>query len=134
MPSPSSVDLICVDPARVREFWPYAGPLIRAATRRLTLFEQIERSVLAGDQLLWIIWSGTRIEAAATTHLSDGVCTITACSGKGMKDWLPTFSRIQRYAMNEGCSVRIQGREGWKRALKRAGIRVESILFVEREP
>jgi hypothetical protein len=96
------------------------------------LFEQIERSVLAGDQLLWIIWDGKQISAAATTHLSDGVCTITTCSGKDMKDWLPAFSRIQQYAKDESCSVRIQGREGWKRALKRSGISVESILFVER--
>lgn len=132
MPTPSKVDLVCVDPARVRELWPYAGPLIRAATRRLTLFEQIERSVLVGDQLLWIIWNGKQITAAATTHLSDGACTITACGGSSMKSWLPAFSQIQQYAKDEGCSVRIQGREGWKRALKRSGIRVESILFVER--
>jgi len=130
----SLAELICVDPARIREFWPYAGPLVRAATRLLSLFEQIERSALAGDQLLWMIWDGEQIRATATTHLSEGVCTVTSCSGDGMKEWLSTFSQIQQYAKDEGCSVRIQGRSGWKRALERAGIDVASILFVEREP
>jgi len=107
--------------------------MVRAATRRLSLFEQIERSVLVGDQLLWIIWDGSAIRATATTHLSKGVCTVTSCSGEGMKDWLSEFSKIQKYAKDEGCSLRIQGRNGWKRALKRVGIQVESIRFVERE-
>lgn len=129
---PSSADGFCVDPKRVREFWPYAGPLIRAATRRLSLFEQIERSVLVGDQFLWVAWDGNQIKAAATTHLSDGVCTITACGGNGMKTWLPAFGLIQKYAKDERCSVRIPGRKGWKRALKRSGVDVDSIIFVER--
>jgi len=98
----------------------------------LKLFEQIERSVLAGDQLLWIIWSGEKIKAAATTHLSNGVCTVTACSGEEMNEWISDFARIQDYAKNEGCTVRIQGRNGWKRALKSAGICVDSIAFDER--
>lgn len=130
---PSTVDPICVDPARIREFWPYAGPMVRSATRRLSLFEEIERSVLIGDQLLWIIWDGIKIRATATTHLSQGVCTVTTCSGDGMNDWLlPAFRQINQYAKNEGCSLRIQGRQGWKRVLERAGVRVDSIDFVER--
>ena len=80
-----------------------------------------------------MIWDGIKIKAVATTHLSEGVCTITACSGSEMNEWLPFFSQIQKYATDEGCTVRIQGREGWKRALRLAGICVESIVFVERE-
>lgn len=105
---------------------------MRSATRLLSLFEQIERSVLDGDQLLWIIWDGKQIRATATTHLSEGVCTVTSCSGEGMKEWLSTFSQIQKYARDEGCTVRIPGRSGWKRALEQAGIDVSSIIFVER--
>ena len=126
------VDLVCVDPERVREFWPYAGPMIRQATRQLSLYEQIERSVLTGDQLLWLAWDGA-IKSAATTHLADHVCTVTACSGDDMERWLPCFAGIQKYAESEGCRVRIQGRPGWKRALAKAGIDVGSIVFVERE-
>jgi hypothetical protein len=49
-----------------------------------------------------------------------------------MKDWLSVFSQIQKYAEAEGCSVRIEGRAGWKRALKRYGICVDKIAFDER--
>ena len=53
---PSSVELICVDPARVHEIWPLAEPLLRGAIARtgLSAFCEIEREILCGDALLWL--------------------------------------------------------------------------------
>lgn len=121
--------LICVDPVRVSEFWPYAGPLIRAAVEQtnLSIFEDIEKQVLAGEQLLWLAWSG-QIEAAATTHLCRNVCTLTACSGHQRERWLPLFEVIEKYAKDEGChTMRIYGRKGWQRVLD--GYRVEHVVL-----
>ncbi|WP_080586202.1 hypothetical protein [Bradyrhizobium elkanii] len=121
--------LICVDPARVAEFWPFAGPLIRAAIERtgLSEFEDIEKQVLAGEQLLWLAWS-EQIEAAATTHLSRNVCTLTACSGHQRERWLPLFGAIEQYAKNEGAKImRIYGRKGWERVLD--GYRAEYVIL-----
>lgn len=121
--------LICVDPARVGQFWPYAGPMIRVAIERTRLseFEDIERQVLAGEQLLWLAWSD-HIEAAATTHLTRGVCTLTACSGHQRERWLPLFEAIEKYAKDEGCStMRIYGRKGWERVLD--GYRAEYVIL-----
>lgn len=121
--------LVCVDPARVGEFWPFAAPMIRAAIERtnLSAFEDIEREVLGGEQLLWLAWSD-RIEAAATTHLSHGICTLTACSGHHRQRWLPLFETIEKYAKDEGCSaMRIFGRRGWERVLD--GYRVEHVIL-----
>lgn len=121
--------LICVDPARVAEFWPYAGPLIRSAIERTNLsdYADIERQVLSGQQLLWLAWSD-HIEAAATTHLARGVCTLTACSGHQRERWLPLFEAIEKYAKDEGChTMRIFGRRGWERVLD--GYRVEHVVL-----
>lgn len=125
----SSADLFCVPPYQVSEFWPYAGPLIRAAIERtdLSTFEDTERDVLEGKQLLWLAWSG-KIEAAATTHLSNNVCTIVACSGHERERWLHLFEKIETYAKNEGCRcIRIFGRKGWERVLD--GYRVEHVVL-----
>lgn len=89
----------------------------------LTKFAQIEQDVLAGKALLWIGWDGWEIVAAVVTQLvetdADKVCTIVACGGFGMRDWLPLIDRLEQYARDEGCGVmRIFGRKGWARVLK----------------
>ena len=112
--------LVCVPPAEVTQIWPYAGGMIRAAIERtdLSAFEDIEKAVLDGDQLLWIAVSD-HIEAAATTHLSRNICTLTACSGHQRERWLPLLSKIEAYAKAEDCkALRLYGRPGWQRVLK----------------
>lgn len=124
-----SVDLICADPKEVALVWPYAGPMIRVAIERTDLsdFTDIEKDVLAGDQLLWLAISD-HIEAAATTQLSRNVCTLTACSGHQRERWLPLFARIEKYAKDEGCrAMRIYGRPGWERVLD--GYRREYVIL-----
>jgi len=112
-------DLICVDPKRIHEFWPHARELVLSALRRTGLSDpmDLEYDVLNGDQLLWLAFDGT-IKAAATSHMTNNVCVITACGGENMREWLPLFSHIEQYARNEGCRcVRIFGRKGWLRVL-----------------
>src|SRR4051812_24620338 len=109
---PLACELICIDPEKVFDFWPHARGLIKSAVdaTELSSFEDIEHQVLNGEQLLWLAWSD-KIEAAATTHLSRGVCTIVACAGHQRERWLPLFDQIETYAKNEGCRcVRIFGR------------------------
>lgn len=125
----STADLVCVDPEQIFEFWPHARGLIQSAIEATNLsdFKDIEDQVLSGDQLLWLAWSG-KIEAAATTHLSRGVCTLTACAGHHRERWMPLFSKIEEYAKNENCStMRIFGRRGWERVL--TGYHVEHVVL-----
>jgi hypothetical protein len=119
------VELICVDPKRVHEFWPYASEMIRSAIRRTNLSHtsDTEYEILSGDGLLWLAWNGEKIEAAASTHLidtdADKICVLTACGGENMHHWLPLLMKIEQYAKDEGCKcVRIFGRKGWLRILK----------------
>src|SRR4051812_6979599 len=124
-----SVDLLCVSPHDVVKVWPLASGLIRAAIERTDLsdFADIEKDVLAGDQLLWLAISD-HVEAAATTHLSRGVCTLVACSGHERERWLPLFATIEKYAKNEGChTMRLYGRKGWERVLN--GYRAEHVIL-----
>ncbi|MDE5451333.1 hypothetical protein GWE18_00385 [Bradyrhizobium sp. CSA112] len=126
---PSTASLVCVDPEQIFEFWPHARGLIKAAidATNLSDFADIESDVLEGKQLLWLAWSD-HIEAAATTHLSRGVCTLTACSGHQRERWLPLFARIEKYAKDESCrAMRIIGRPGWERVLD--GYRREFVIL-----
>jgi hypothetical protein len=125
-----SVELICVAPDRVHEFWPHVSDLIHRAIRRTNLShsQDIDFDVLNGDGLLWIAWNGSSVEAAATTSLietdAEKVCVLTACGGEDMGRWLGLLSQIEDYAKAEGCSrVRIFGRKGWVRVLERYRIR-----------
>ena len=122
------IDLVCVDPKNVHDIWPQASGLIKAAIERTGLsdFAEVEAQVLKGDQLLWLALSD-HIEAAATTHLSRGVCTLVACSGHHMDRWLPLLAEIEKYARAEGCKMRIYGRLGWQRVLK--NYRVEHVIL-----
>jgi hypothetical protein len=133
----SPPDLFCVNPEQIFDFWPHARGLIKSAIDATDLsdFADIEHQVLNGDQLLWLAWSG-KIEAAATTHLSRNVCTLTALAsdkpGHGEPLWRragmwPLFERIEQYARNEGCKMRIYGRPGWQRVLD--GYKIEHVIL-----
>ncbi len=103
--------------------------MIRSAIERTGLsdFADVEKDVLEGRQLLWLVISD-KIEAAGTTHLSRGVCTITACGGHLMDRWVSLHKRIEKYAKDEGCrAVRIYGRPGWERVLD--GYRREFVVL-----
>jgi hypothetical protein len=120
---PPSAELVCVDPARVAEFWPHVRPLIEAAMRRgdLDAFAPVEAAVLQGRALLWLAWSN-KIEAAAITQIAQSewrkVVEIVACGGRDMSNWLPLIAGIEQYARAEGATaVRIVGRKGWARTL-----------------
>ena len=127
------VELVCVDPKIVDQFWPHASKLIQTAVERTGLceFKDIESQVLSGSQLLWLAWSGS-IEAAATTELVEIngrlVCVLTACGGHQRERWLPLLAKIEQFAKDEGCScLRIFGRRGWERVLN--DYRVEHIIL-----
>ena len=120
----------------MHQIWPQARGLIRAAIEQTDLsdFEDIEKQILSGDQLLWLAISD-RVEAAATTHLiktrGKPVLVVTAVSGSQRERWLPLRHRIENYAKAEGCScVRLYGRKGWERELK--DYRVEHVIMEKR--
>jgi len=123
-------DLICVDPKQIDLFWPHVKHLIRAAIERtgLSRFEDIEKSILGGEQLVWVAWGSGNIEAAASTQLVNGACEIVACAGEQRERWLSLISKIEEYAKAEGCRcMRIIGREGWERVLD--GYRREYVVL-----
>jgi hypothetical protein len=129
-------ELVCVDPARIREVWPHARDKIKLAieTTALSAFEDIEDGILSGEQLLWLAWDGNEILAAAATHITkplSKVCTLTACAGNERDRWLPLMEKIEQYAIDEGCSsMRIYGRKGWERVL--TGYKAQHVILEKR--
>lgn len=129
-----SCELVCVDPKQVHEFWPHARSLVKAAIDHTGLsdFDAVECDVLRGDQLLWLAWSGTAIEAAATTKLikigSHKICLLVACSGHHRERWMALLEQLERYARDEDCkAMRLYGRKGWERELP--GYRVANVVM-----
>lgn len=126
---PSRAELICVDPKRVAEFWPYVKTMIRrAAMRGGGDYAQIKNDLLNGLDLLWIAFDGEKIIAAATTSLATigerKICIIAACGGAGWGRFGHLIESLEDYAKNEGCvAMRIYGRIGWQRLLKGYGVR-----------
>ncbi len=128
-----SVDLVCVHPLDIVKVWPLARGLIKSAIDRtgLSEFEQVERQVMSGDQLLWLALSD-HVEAAATTHLvkTSGrpILIVTACAGTQRERWIGLRQKVEAYARAEGCSrVRLYGRRGWERVLP--DYRVEYVIM-----
>lgn len=130
---PFMAELVCVDPKQIREFWPHARELVKAAIDHTGLndFDAVECDVLRGDQLLWLAWNGS-IEAAATTKLikigERKICILVACSGHHRERWMPLLEKIETYARAEGCeAMRLYGRKGWERVL--TDYRVEHVIM-----
>lgn len=117
--------LLCVDPAKIDQFWPHVAPLIeRAFASGLgdDNPETVKFELVVGDALLWIVWDGRHLIAAATTKLmqtpTKKLCVVTSCAGKELKRFLPYLHDLEKYAMDEGCDVmRVMGRRGWQRVL-----------------
>lgn len=107
------------------DVWPHVKEHLFSAVRRTDLSHtvDIERDILEGDGLLWLICDGRKIEAAGATLLvrtdKHLVCLITALGGANREKWLPLLSQIEDWARAEGAAlVRIMGRPGWGRVLK----------------
>jgi len=130
----TTVELVCVPPDQVLQFWPSVRDLIARAVRRTGLnhIADVEAETLHGDGLLWLACDGATIRAAATTVLArtdtELVCILTACGGERMREWLPLLAKIEAYARAEGCGgFRIYGRKGWAPVLD--GYRVEHVIL-----
>lgn len=82
-------------------------------------FEITEEAVLRGEFLLWVGYDLERIHLALVTQVTpDGVCTIVAFGGTGMKKFMRFLRQIEFYHRNIGCkAMRIIGRKGWSRVL-----------------
>jgi hypothetical protein len=117
--------LVCVDPAHVDQIWPHVHLLLQGAylgRQRDDTIEAIGNDVKAGHSLLWIVWDGTGILAAATTKVMQmvtrKVLRVECCAGKEVHRWIAVLREIETYGKREGCEVcRIEGREGWKKLL-----------------
>jgi len=108
-----------VRPEEIPVVWPHVRFKLQRAIERVGLDRFDEEAVFDGRHLLWAAYDLEGVHAACTTALDvDGICTIVACGGKKMKQFLPLLSHIEFYYRNQGCkAMRIIGRRGWSRVL-----------------
>lgn len=115
-------ETLCVTPGRIEEIWPHIEPWFAKAVAQCGdwTVDAIREGVGAERMLLWILWDGEALKAAAVTQLiivpRGKVCTVVACGGSAAGSWKSAISPIEKYAKEEGCvSMRIQGRVAWTR-------------------
>lgn len=114
---------LCVDPAQVHKVWPLVWHLIRAAMNKGggCDFAEMERSILAGEKLLWVAADEATLWAAVITGLhiqqDHKFCMIWAAGGHERERWHSIMKvAIEKFAKDEGCkTIRISGRRGWAR-------------------
>ena len=113
---------VCVDPAKINEFWPHVSHFIKAACEYGDdTFETTEKDVLSGGALLWLaIQDSNKVLGAAVSKIWKSpkykICSVLAVGGQDLHEWKDCLKAIETYAKNEECDlVRLSGREGWKR-------------------
>jgi hypothetical protein len=116
--------LVCVPPDQIGAIWPHAAPFIERpfAKRGDDTPESIRADIEAGHALLWIVWDGSALIAAAVTRIMSTVrrrvLRIVCCAGNDVHRWIHLIKELEAYGKREGCDVcRVEGREGWKTML-----------------
>jgi hypothetical protein len=118
------LNLVCVDPARIKEVWPIIRGGVRSALTNGVggLFSQTESDILSGISIVWLAVEGKDIRGVLVTDLvktdSGLQCVIASLHGDNMRDWIGFLPEIEQFARKEGCtSIRMTGRKSWARVL-----------------
>lgn len=114
--------LVCVEPAKIDAIWPHVAVFIHTAYWTGIgddTPESLKIRLDEGRALLWIVWDGKGILAAAVTEIvqvpARKLCMITACAGRELHRWRHFIANLEAYAKTQGCDVmRVHGRVGWK--------------------
>jgi hypothetical protein len=120
-----SAEIVCVHPSEVEKYWPTVAPWIKRAMERgdLGRFDVVEADVKSAQAILWVAFVNRDLASSAVTQIEhtekSKVCTVLACGGSGVNNWIQLLELIETYARNYGCDlVRFMGRKGWARILK----------------
>lgn len=133
--------LVCIDPEKINLIWPQVSHFIHAAFVT-GLGDDTPETVKADLDnkmaLLWVVWDGKGLIAAATTKLmvqpnGRKQCVITSCGGRELPRWIGFIKELEDYARAEGCTqFRMMGRPGWKTWFKEYGY-VEPWVCLQKE-
>lgn len=119
-------ELICVPPDQAASMWPHVEAFIAEALQTGLSddsLDDVRRSVLGGQSILWIIWGDeNRLMCAGTTLIRQTargkICIMTTLAGREMGRWRELGPVVEKYAKEEGCAfMRLYGRAGWARVL-----------------
>lgn len=98
-------------------------------------FEVVESDVRSRHAILWVALVNGELSGAVVTQIGQTekskVCTILACGGSGINNWLRLLPAIEQYGRIHGCEVlRFMGRRGWVRILKE--YRTDKVIMEKR--
>lgn len=120
----SLAEVFCVAPAKIDMFWPTVEPLLAEAMdySNFDTTQDLHAELMKEQALLWIVHTGTDIDAALVTQLKTDkhgkFLAIWALAGKNMGHWLQLHSVIEAHAKAEGCTRMVHElRPGFARVL-----------------
>lgn len=131
-PLSSSVEVTCVSPKNVGAFWGTVEPLL-AEAMEYSNFEttgDLLCEIEKGKALLWVVHTGSLIEAALVTQLKidkrGKFLSIWALAGENMEHWIHLHEEIAAFAKYEGCNRMVHGmRPGFAKVMmKKFGYRM----------
>lgn len=137
--SPPPHQVICVDPKRVMDVWPWVRGLIDEGYAHSGEIAPVDlpQWLAAGKGQLWLSVEGGKIVAALTTSIvpmRNGLALrVITCGGSRLDLWKDHHWRIEEFARAEGCDrIRSEGRPGWTRVLAGDGYKVVGVTLEKR--
>lgn len=127
--------------------WPFEriapyGPQITAAMRQMAArypneisVEKMAEDLFSGKNQLWLILDGEEFAAFVTSEIKvseNGHKTVFLgeLAGRGGVNLVPMIHPIEEWARSIGATeVTPLGREGWRKALAKAGYRPKFVLY-----
>ena len=118
---------------RVLEIAPYARPWLQAAVDRNGLGYNVEEVLSGCTHGAFQLWAAKAqgFEGFAVTELvtspNESSVHIILAGGKGVSEVIPYIAVIEQWAKELGCqSIRVWGRPGWLRMLRKQGYHLET--------
>lgn len=108
----------------VETVWPRVKPHIERAVKRSNgwTVAAVETSVSQGHALLWAVVEGTATVGGAVTEVHDDCVYVALVGGATHSVWCREIEKVERIAVTSGIGcVKIDGRKGWTRLLRRSG-------------
>lgn len=133
------MNVFCIGPEDVDRLWPvYGRHLERYEEEGHEFVGNIRRDLYTAQKQLWGLQKGSEVLGVVVTRINDTpkglVCEVYAACGTsgGLKEAAELILPcIEEWALSKGCkSLRVSGRNGWKRLLnyKQTGVVLEKEL------
>lgn len=124
--------LVQVPYAAIGHVWPESERHLRRAYDRMggDTPERMRERLDNREADLWCVYDGRYMLAAALAGIKGHTAVVNAVAGRDLSRWVHLLGEFETLAREHGLTdIEIEGREGWVRALRRAGYRQKRVIL-----